>query len=265
MASVDSKLDLLVVAAHPDDAEIALGGTILATIASGSRVGIVDLSRGELSSRGTPELRAEETAAATELLGVHWRRCLELPDGSIRDDDVSRKALVAVFRETRPKVVLAPWKDDLHPDHAGAGLLAYRSLYLGGVRNYRTDDAESVVQHRAATLGYYMCHTPFEPSIVVDISEHWNRKLEVVRCYRSQFHDPEKSGPPTKISRPQFMAAVEGRSRDLGSRSGVELGEAIVWQDPPAVANPVDLVVGEGLSSGNPAESRSADTENPKR
>jgi hypothetical protein len=87
----------------------------------------------------------------------------------------------------------------------------------------------------------------------------------VVRCYRSQFHDPEKSGPPTKISRPQFMAAVEGRSRDLGSRSGVELGEAIVWQDPPAVANPVDLVVGEGLSSGNPAESRSADTENPKR
>lgn len=250
MASDNRKLDLLVIAAHPDDAEIGIGGAILATIASGSRVGIVDLSRGELSSRGTPELRAEETAAATEMLGVHWRTCLELPDGSIRDDDESRKALVAVFRETRPRVVLAPWKNDLHPDHAAAGLLAYRSLYLGGVRHYRTSvsQTEAVVQHRAAALGYYMCHTPFEPSIVVDISEHWNRKMEVVRCYRSQFHDPAHEGPPTKISSPQFMAAVEGRARDLGSRSGVELGEAIVWQDPPAVANPVDMVVGEGLS-----------------
>lgn len=256
MVSDDRKLDLLVVAAHPDDAEISIGGTILATIASGSRVGIVDLSRGELSSRGTPELRAEETSAATQLLGVHWRHCLEFPDGSIRDDDESRQALVAVFRQTRPKVVLAPWKDDLHPDHAAAGLLAYRSLYLGGVRNYpaRAADSADVVQHRAAALGYYMCHTPFDPSIVVDISEHWNRKLEVVRCYRSQFHDPAHEGPPTKISSPQFMAAVEGRARDLGSRSGVEFGEAIVWQDPPAVANPVDLVVGEGLSSA-PAES----------
>jgi len=249
MASDERKLDLLVVAAHPDDAEIALGGTILATIASGSRVGIVDLSRGELSSRGTPELRAEETVAATELLGVHWRGCLDLPDGSIRDDDASRKALVAVFRDTRPKVVLAPWKDDLHPDHAGAGLLTYRSLYLGGVRHYHTDGSGPTVQHRAAALGYYMCHTPFEPSVVVDISEHWNRKLEVIRCYRSQFYDPSQEGPPTKISRPQFMAAVEGRARDLGSRSGVEMGEAIIWQDPPAIANPVDLVVGEGLSS----------------
>lgn len=248
MASDDRKLDLLVVAAHPDDAEIAVGGTILATIARGMRVGIVDLSRGELSSRGTPELRAEETAAATELLGVHWRNCLNLPDGSIRDDDASRKALVEVFRETRPKVVLAPWKDDLHPDHAGAGLLTYRSLYLGGVRHYQTGASREVVQHRAAALGYYMCHTPFEPSLVVDISAHWNRKLEVIRCYRSQFHDPAKEGPPTKISKPQFMAAVEGRARDLGSRSGVEMAEAIVWQDPPAVANPVDLVVGEGLS-----------------
>ena len=123
MASDNRKLDLLVIAAHPDDAEIGIGGAILATIASGSRVGIVDLSRGELSSRGTPELRAVETAAATEMLGVHWRACLELPDGSIRDDDESRKALVAVFRETRPRVVLAPWKNDLHPDHAAAALL----------------------------------------------------------------------------------------------------------------------------------------------
>ncbi|MDE0960462.1 MAG: bacillithiol biosynthesis deacetylase BshB1 [Planctomycetota bacterium] len=248
MPAVDQKLDLLVIAAHPDDAEIALGGTILATIASGAKVGIVDLTRGELSSRGTPQLRAEETARATELLGVHWRSCLDLADGSVRDDDASRAALVKVMRQTRPKVVLAPWKDDLHPDHAGAGLLAHRSLYLGGVRLYPAG-CSGDVQHRAAVLGYYMCHTPFEPSVVVDVTEHWNRKMEVVNCYRSQFHDPDSSAAPTKISRPGFMASVEGRARSLGSRSGVELGEAIIWQDPPAVANPVDMVVGEGLSS----------------
>ena len=258
MCSVEQKLDLLVIAAHPDDAEIAMGGTILATIASGARVGIVDLTRGELSSRGTPELRAEETARATEMLGVHWRSCLGLADGSVRDDDPSREALVEVMRQTRPRVVLAPWKDDLHPDHAGAGLLAYRSLYLGGVRLYPSGTG-SHLQHRASALGYYMCHTPFEPGVIVDVSEYWNRKMEVVNCYRSQFYDPSHQGVPTKISQPGFMAAVEGRARELGTRAGVELGEAIVWQDPPAVANPVDLVVGKGLSSNREEDTMGGD------
>jgi len=250
----EQNLDLLVIAAHPDDAEISIGGTILATIASGAKVGIVDLTRGELSSRGTPQLRAQETARATEMLGVHWRSCLDMKDGSVRDDDESRAALVEVMRSTRPRVVLAPWKDDLHPDHAGAGLLAYRSLYLGGVRLYPGGETTHR-QHRAATLGYYMCHTPFEPSVVVDVTSHWNRKLEVVNCYRSQFHDPDQDGAPTKISAPGFMATVEGRARTLGSRAGVELGEAIIWQDPPAVANPVDMIVGEGLSPDPPSKS----------
>ena len=113
-------LDLLVIAAHPDDAEISIGGTILATLAGGHRVGIVDLTRGELSSRGTPDIRAQETAAATEVLGVQFRTCLGLPDGSVRDTDEAREALVEVIRQTRPRVLLAPWRDDLHPDHAGA-------------------------------------------------------------------------------------------------------------------------------------------------
>lgn len=251
MSHLAEPLDLLVVAAHPDDAEISIGGTILATIAAGKRVGIVDLTRGELSSRGTPELRAEETKAATELLGVHFRTCLNLADGSVRDTDDAREALVGVIRKTRPRVLLAPWRDDLHPDHAGAGLLAYRSLYLGGVKMYPHGKPASV-QHRPATLGYYMCHTPFEPSVIVDVSDHWSQKVEVVKCYASQFFDPENDGPPTKISKPGFMAAVEGRARDLGGRGGVELGEAIVWQDPPAVANPVDMIAGSGLSAVDP-------------
>ena len=131
MQPLPEPLDLLVIAAHPDDAEIAIGGTILATLSAGHRVGIVDLTRGELSSRGTPHLRAEETAAATEILGVQFRTCLDLPDGAVRDTDDAREKLVEVIRHTRPRVLLAPWRDGLHHAHAGAGLLAYRSLYLG--------------------------------------------------------------------------------------------------------------------------------------
>ncbi|MBA4683710.1 MAG: bacillithiol biosynthesis deacetylase BshB1 [Planctomycetes bacterium] len=245
---MNEPLDLLVVAAHPDDAEISIGGTILATLASGHRVGIVDLTRGELSSRGTPELRAQETAAATEVLGIDYRVCLDLPDGSVRDTDEAREKLVAVVRHTRPRVMLAPWRDDLHPDHAGAGLLAYRSLYLGGVKMY-PGGTPAETQHRPATLGYYMCHTPFDPSVIVDVTDHWARKCEAVQCYASQFHQPGKDGPPTKISRPEFMLAVEGRARDLGGRVGVEFGEALKWQDPPAVTNPVDMIHGRGLSA----------------
>ena len=241
-------LDLLVIAAHPDDAEISIGGTILATLAGGHRVGIVDLTRGELSSRGTPDIRAQETAAATGVLGVQFRTCLGLPDGSVRDTDEAREALVEVIRQTRPRVLLAPWRDDLHPDHAGAGLLAYRSLYLGGVKMY-PGGVSSPTQHRPATLGYYMCHTPFEPSVIVDVSDHWSQKCEAVQCYASQFFQPGQDGPPTKISRPGFMLAVEGRARDLGGRVGVEFGEALRWQDPPAVVNPVDSIAGQGLSA----------------
>lgn len=243
MDSAERPLDLLVIAAHPDDAELAVGGTILATIAGGNRVGIVDLTRGELSTRGNPEQRARETEAATALMGVHYRRCLDLPDGQVADGHEARLALVDVIRESKPRVLLAPWRDDLHPDHAGAGELAYRSLYLSGVGKF----GEGRPPFRPATLGYYMCHTPFEPSVVVDVSRHWQGKMELMKAYSSQFHQEGVDGPQTKISRPDFADALEGRARDLGMRVGVSHGEAIRWQDPPAVADPVSLVVAGGL------------------
>jgi len=237
-------VDLLAIAAHPDDAELAIGGTLLVAKERGLRTAVVDLTRGELSSRGDPETRLAETAAATALLALDHRENLDLGDGTIRDRDDARIALVGVIRRLRPRVVLAPWRDDLHPDHAGAGELAYRSFYLTGIRLFAPASAPA---YRPAMLGYYMGHTPFEPSIVVDISAVWERKLELVRAYGSQFHRPGVSGPPTKISRPDFVAFLEGRAREHGLRAGVTFGEPIRWQDPPAVADPVSWIVGEGL------------------
>ena len=271
MASETPPIDLLVVAAHPDDAELGLGGTLLAAKDRGLRIAIVDLTRGELSSRGDPETRAAETARASELLRLDDRTNLDLGDGTIRDRDDARHALVGEIRRLRPKVVLAPWRDDLHPDHAGAGELAYRSFYLTGVGRFAPGDAPP---YRPPQLGYYLCHTPFEPSVVIDISNVWDRKVELIQAYSSQFHTPgvdeigddgvrddgiqddgiqddgiQDDGVKTKISRPDFLSFIEGRARDYGVRAGVTLGEPIRWQDPPAVADPTSWIVGEGLGS----------------
>ncbi len=247
--NADAPLDLLVVAAHPDDAELCLGGTLLVSKSRGLRTGVIDLTRGELSSRGNPELRAEETEVATRLLQLDARVNLDLGDGTIRDRDDARHALVREIRRLRPKVILAPWRDDLHPDHAGAGELAYRSYYLTGVRLF-AEGADPAF--RPLQLGYYMGHTPFEPSFIVDVTSVWEQKLELIAAYRSQFHQEGIEGTPTKISRPDFMNFLEGRAREYGMRSGVTFGEPIRWQDPPAVADPVSWMTTQRLS-GEPA------------
>jgi bacillithiol biosynthesis deacetylase BshB1 len=246
MGSDRPSIELLVVAAHPDDAEICVGGSLLIARERGLRTAVVDLTRGELSSRGDPETRRAETDRATALLGLTYRANLDLGDGAVRDTDAARRALVGEIRELRPRVVLAPWPDDLHPDHAGAGELVHRTYYLTGVHRFAPGKARA---YRPAALGFYMGHTPFEPSVVVDISAVWERKLEVIRAYASQFHRPGVAGAPTKISRPDFPAFLEGRAREHGLRAGVEFGEPIRWLDPPAVADPASWIVGSGLGS----------------
>ncbi|MCI0652479.1 MAG: bacillithiol biosynthesis deacetylase BshB1 [Planctomycetes bacterium] len=230
-------IDLLVVAAHPDDAELGIGGTLLVAKRLGYRTGIIDLSRGELSSRGDPATRAAETEAASRLLELDHRENFGLPDGAIRDDDRARALLAGAIRRLRPRVLLAPWREDLHADHAGAGLLVERTHYLGGAGKF----APGGEPHRAHVVGYYMHHTPFVPSIVIDITAVWQRRLEVMRAYRSQFHQEGVSGPATKISQPHFPLALEGRARHYGFMAGCEFGEPIRWELPPLVADPVSL------------------------
>ncbi|MEM7167522.1 MAG: bacillithiol biosynthesis deacetylase BshB1 [Planctomycetota bacterium] len=233
-------VDLLVVAAHPDDAELAVGGTLLVAKQHGQTTAVVDLTRGELSSRGDLETRGRETAAATELLGLDHRENLDLPDGGVRDDHEARQRLVAAIRRLRPRLVLAPWKEDLHADHAGAGLLLERAWYLCGVGKFAAGDEP----YRPELIGWYMCHTAFEATAVTDVSSVWARKQEVVACYGSQFFAPDATGPKTKISNPNFMAAVEGRAREWGLRVGCEFGEPLRWEYPPRLTDPLSCLPG---------------------
>lgn len=234
-AFAPERIDLLVIAAHPDDAEMTVGGTLLVARRLGYRTAVVDLTRGELSSRGDLETRARETAAATELLGLAARENLDLPDGGVRDAHEARLRLVGAIRRLRPKLMLAPWKGDLHPDHAGAGLLAERCWYLCGVGKFAPTEAP----YRPHLLGFYACHTPIEATAIVDVTPVWEQRLAVMRCYASQFHDDQASGPATKIAQPHFLAALEGRARDLGMRAGCEFGEGLRWEVPALLADPV--------------------------
>ena len=230
-------VDLLVIAAHPDDAELSVGGTLLVAADLGYRTAVIDLTRGELSSRGDLETRAQETARASEILDLAHRENLDLADGRVRDDHVARERLADAVRRLRPTTVLAPWKEDLHPDHAGAGLLVERTWYLLGVGKFAVGEAP----YRPPLLAYYMLHTPFVPSVVIDITDAFERKCDAVRAYGSQLHAEGSTQPRTRISEPHFLAGLEGRARDYGLMVGCEFGEPLRWEWPPRIADPVQL------------------------
>src|SRR5688572_20897362 len=178
-------LDALVIAAHPDDAEICLGGTLLKLADAGKRVGVLDVTRGEMGTRGTRAERDAETAAATKLLGLAWRGNLELPDSRVAVTHEARERLAGILREHAPRLVFAQHTEDLHPDHAASGLLAREAWYLSGLARVAERDGGSPAR-RARYLFHYMGHVPFEPSLVVDVGAEWARKVEVIRCYASQ-------------------------------------------------------------------------------
>jgi len=228
-------VDLLVIAAHPDDAEMAAGGLIAKTAAAGRRVGIVDLTRGELGSRGTPEEREREAAAASEVLGVAVRENLGLPDGGVTESLENRRLVVDAIRRHRPTLVIAPWLEDAHPDHAAAGRLAESAMYPAGFANYDT----GTEPYRAACLAHCMHHYPFEPSFVVDVSDVWERKMEAIRCYGSQLHEEGVDGPVTNISRPDFLDRFEGRFRHYGFQIGAAWGEPFWMRRPVPLPDPL--------------------------
>ena len=225
------KLDILVMAAHPDDAELSCSGTMLAAIAQGKKVGIVDFTRGELGTRGTAEIRLQESAAASQIMGLHARENLELADGFFQNDQASQMKLIQVIRRYQPDIVLANALEDRHPDHGKGAKLAIDACFLAGLRQIKTKDArKEQVAWRPKHLFHYIQDRYLEPDFVLDVSAHWDTKEKAIRAFKSQFFDPSSSEPMSYISSPEFLKFIESRSRELGHKIGVTYGEGFQSQ-----------------------------------
>jgi bacillithiol biosynthesis deacetylase BshB1 len=236
------KIDVIAFGAHPDDVELSVGGTLLSMAAKGYSTAIVDMTRGELGTRGTPQIRASEAEAAAALLKVTQRRNLMIPDGHVNLSDITRAAVIGVIREWKPTLILAPLEHDLHPDHAWTGRIITEAAFLAGIKRYPVDGEP----HRPRTTLRYASHSLMEPNLVVDITEHFEQKRTACLAYKSQFHDPDSKEPQTYISGKSFWDWWEARARSYGHRIGVAYGEGLLHDGPLPVPDPVQLFRGYG-------------------
>lgn len=234
------KLDALIIGAHPDDAEITLGGTMLKLVDAGRRVGVVDLTRGEMGTRGSREDRDRETAAASELLGLSHRENLGLPDGRVEASLAAREALAGCFRRLRPDVVFAHHVEDLHPDHAACGRLAREAWYLSGLKRLAADAGEE--PHRPRRLFHFIGHVAFDPTFVVDVGEQWERKLDVIRCYTTQL-EPEHAADDGQhfLFGADILERATTKARYWGERIGRAHGEPLLHVGPLPLGDPLEL------------------------
>mgnify|MGYP006265951709 CR=1 FL=1 len=237
------KLDVLVCAAHPDDAELSCGGTILKLTAKGKKVGILDLTRGELGTRGTPEIRAREATAAAEILGISDRRNAGLPDGFFQNSEVEQKTLIPFFRYFRPEVILCNAPSDRHPDHGRAAVLVKEAAFLSGLRMIATTwEGQPQQAWRPKKVFHYIQDQYHHPSFVVDITSFYEKKVEAVKAFSSQFHNPASQEPETYISSPTFLRYIEARAIAMGHHIQATYGEGFIAHTPLAVHSPLSLV-----------------------
>ena len=229
--------DLVVFSAHPDDAELCCAGLLITARERGWRTGVVDFTRGESASLGTPEQRAAEARAATETLDLAFRRNLGLPDGRLHDDESVRELVVRTVRELRPRVVVSPQLDDHHPDHTAVAEVLKRGFYLCGVKNYLPE----LPPFRPRALLRHLSLRPFRVDLIVDVSRVLERRMEAVRCYRSQFGGEQLAEFPVRIASKNFLMSVEASLRHYGSLIGVAAGEPFTLETPLAVRDLVGL------------------------
>lgn len=220
------KLDILVIAAHPDDAELGCSGTIAAHIAKGYKVGIVDLTAGEMGTRGTPELRIEEANKAAEILGLSARENMGFKDIFFQDNQEHQLELIKIIRKYQPDIVLANAVTDRHPDHGKGSDLATNSCFMSGLRRIETElDGKAQQAWRPKFVYHYIQNNYIEPDFVMDITDYWDTKVESILAFQSQFHDPNSEEPESFISNPDFLPFIEARAREMGHRIMTTYGE----------------------------------------
>ena len=218
------KLDILVFGAHPDDVELGCSGTILKHIKNGLKIGIIDLSRGELGTRGTVKTRNQETIQATKVLGIQLRENMNFKDGLFENNEENKIELIKKIREYRPEIVLTNASTDRHPDHGRASDLTIDSCFLSGLKKIDTNQQVWRPQH----IYHYIQFINILPDFVVDITEEMDKKLESILCYKTQFYNPESKESETIISSEDFLESVKYRARDLGRQSDCKYAEGFI-------------------------------------
>lgn len=223
-------LDIIAFGAHPDDVELSMGGTIISLIERGFKVGVVDLTQGELSSRGNLDIRKKETEKASKILGISYRENLKMKDGKIEVNEESIKKVVEVIRKFKPQLVFAPYFRDRHPDHENAAQLIKGSVFYSGLKNFVIKN-KFLEPHRPKKIFYYMQTYPFEPTFIYDISPYFELKMEAVLAFSSQFYNPKSKEPETFISRPEFLNYLKARAEFFGFQIGKQYGEPFYCEE----------------------------------
>lgn len=234
-----STLDVLAIGAHPDDVELSAGGTVCVLVDKGYQVGIADLTRGELGSRGTAEIREQEAAASSKILGIAVRENLGIPDGNIKNSSENREKVIRVLRRYRPKMLLITAPECRHPDHGNATRLITEAVFFSGLTRIKLeeDDGQALKPWRPTHVLHFMQSIEFIPTIVVDVSSVWERRLKALAAFGSQFHNPDyessSNEPETFVSNPGFMKLVEARAISYGYRVGAQYGEPFLYRHGP--------------------------------
>ncbi len=225
-------MDALVFCAHPDDAELSMGGTIAKLSKDNLKVGIIDLTQGELGTRGSADIRLKEAFRAAIVLKAAMRENLHLPDGDIHISKENIIRVITAIRKYKPSVIFAPYKNDRHPDHIHASKLVKQAFFYSGLSKIKTFD-KGVAQeaYRPRNIYYYMQSFAFTPSFIVDITDTFETKMKAVRCFDTQFHNPRSKEPETFISQPRFIKYIESRSQFYGFQIGKDYGEPFYCEE----------------------------------
>ena len=226
------QLDILAFGVHPDEVELSCSGTLLASIHQGKKVGIVDLTRGELGTRGSAEIRDREAADAAKILGVHHRENLRMADGFFTHSEENLRKIIVVLRKFRPSVILANAVEDRHPDHGRSAKLVADAAFLAGLQKIETVDENGNPQQafRPTQVFHYIQDRVLTPDFVFDVTPFYEKKMESIRAYTTQFYSAESNEPSTYISSPQFLETVKGRDMMMGKKIGVLYGEGFITE-----------------------------------
>jgi bacillithiol biosynthesis deacetylase BshB1 len=241
------KLDVLAIGVHPDDVELGCSGTLIKEVKRGKKAGVIDLTQGELGTRGTIETRLEEAEEAARIMGVSVRENLKMRDGFFQNDEANQLQLIQAIRKYQPEIIIGNILEDRHPDHGRAGQLIYDACFLSGLKQVKTKDEEGREQEkwRPKQLLHYLQDRFYEPDVIVDITEVWDQRLQSIKAYKTQFHNPGSDEDETYISSPEFLESIIARARLLGKRIGVRFAEGFISKKSIGISNLDALILRE--------------------